>query len=339
MGLIGDFKRIGRTLMKSINVLGAALAMFPKMIFILVKLVDLIRNIKVLSVLLTFVKLYLFFWACVFWLCWKIIVEYLLHIVILAILSCLSLTCFVLTVTFVVLVSFWDCIVFRGWLYPLYYRFISATENNPDGWLLSNGYHHQNKNERIFGISRFKCPENYIPDSLANSLFCKKMNSDQFAYCPIANIQKQYFYDKMQGRKSLKPFVPNINFMNKSSINKRNIIDTKIKNDQNEMNFCNTYTKNTTPLSKMICGTSDFSIGADTTKLNRICAETFCSNGNWEPFCSKMNISQNINREEIDRINYTFSTTIYQKIYSSVLLIILLTVMSNVIINKFRSTH
>jgi hypothetical protein len=265
--------------------------------------------------------------------------RYLAHFVILVILTVLNGFVFTLTILFTVFVSFWDCIIFKGWLYPLFYRFIGATENSPDGWLLSNGYHHNNKNESLFGISRMKCPENYIPDGSTNDLFCKRISSDQFSYCPHANIQKQFFYGKTKGNRNLKPFVPNLDFMNKSPVEKQKIINSKEISDRSEMNYCNTYTKNTIPLTKLICSSSDLSLGSENNTMQQICAETFCRNGSWESFCGKMNPVKQKNQKEIEKINLIVSTTTLQKAYYNTLIILILVTISNIMFNKIKNIH
>lgn len=333
MGLIDDIKNLGKAFVRIGKVLLAALKLFPNIIFLFEKFALIFTKPHLLIFL--WVQIYIYLWCCIFYLFWVLFLKYVFHIYLLFVFSGLNLFMFMVTIIFFVFVSFWDCSIFRGWLYPLFYRFIGATENSPDGWLLSNGYHHQNKNKRIFGLSRYKCQENYIPDASTSNLFCKRISSDQFSYCPIANIQKEYFYGETKGRYSLKPFDPGFNFMNKSSAEKEIIINAKKASDRHEMDHCNTYTKNTKPLSKLICRASEFNIG-DNSKIDGICAETFCTNGNWDQFCSKMNI-KHINRKEIDTINMSVTTSISEKIYFSVLIIVFMTLMSNVMINKFKN--
>ena len=337
MGLISDLKKMGDTIKKTIQTLIAALMMFPKIIFLFEKLISLITKPHLFILLI--VQIYIFMYFCVLWLLWVMFLRYLVHFVTLVALTVLNGWVFTLTILFTVFVSFWDCIIFKGWLYPLFYRFIGATENSPDGWLLSNGYHHNNKNESLFGISRMKCPENYIPDGSTNDLFCKRISSDQFSYCPHANIQKQFFYGKTKGNRNLKPFVPNLDFMNKSPVEKQKIINSKKISDQSEINYCNTYTKNTIPLTKLICSSSDLSLGSENNTMQQICAETFCRNGSWESFCGKMNPVKQKNQKEIEKINLIVSTTTLQKAYYNTLIILILVTISNIMLNKTKNIH
>ena len=337
MGLISDLKKMGDTIKKTIQTLIAALRMFPKVILLFEKLITLITKPHLFILLI--VQIYIFMYFCVLWLLWIMFLRYLAHFVILVVLTVLNGLVFTLTILFTVFVSFWDCIIFKGWLYPLFYRFIGATENSPDGWLLNNWYHHNNKNESLFGMSRMKCPENYIPDGSTNDLFCKKISSDQFSYCPHANIQKQFFYGKTKGNRALKPFVPNVDFMNKSPVEKQKIINSKEISDRYEMDYCNTYTKNTIPLTKLICSSSDLSSGSENNTMQQTCAETFCSNGSWESFCGKINPIKQQNRKEIEKINLVVSTNTLQKAYYNTLIILILVTISNIMLNKVKNIH
>jgi hypothetical protein len=132
--------------------------------------------------------------------------------------------------------------------------------------------------------------------------------------------------------------VPNLDFMNKSPVEKQKIINSKEISDQSEMNYCNTYTKNTIPLTKLICSSSDLSSGSENT-MQQICAETFCSNGSWESFCGKMNPVKQKNQKEIEKINLVVSTTTLQKAYYNTLIILILVTISNIMLNKIKNIH
>ena len=263
----------------------------------------------------------------VFSVLWRIFLQYLVHLCLLLIGTINALVFFAISCVFIAIIMLFDAIIFRGWLYPLYYRMFGACENQPNAWYENGSYQTRNMNDGKF----FKCGENYIPDS-SNMFFCTRLNTYEPRFCPTTALYRLYNGKDVKDTLFGHDFHPTS--IMKKNINGRNFETTKfILNKLSYLDSCNTYSQKHNAMSEQICRSID-SI-ADKNKKNRmsnICHEQYCTQGKREVFCNKLESNNTIFKNVVQpEKSVSTNHNIYEKIYLNTVYLMVLALVISII--------
>lgn len=262
------------------------------------------------------------------YLIWNIGLKYILHLFFMIIGSWIALVLFVITCFFIAVIMLFDVIIFRGWIYPLYYRTFGASENQPNAWYENGSYQRRNLNDGNF----YKCGDNYVPDS-SNIFFCSRLNTYEPRFCPTTALYRLY---KGNGEKYTffgHDFQPTS--IMKKNINGRNVELTKfILNKLSYLDSCNTYTKKQDLVSKQICKSIDTI--ADRNNRNRmsnICHEQYCTQGKRAIFCNKLDSNATIQNgvQTKNLVDSKGNDNINEKLYFNTVYLIVLALVISII--------
>jgi hypothetical protein len=338
MGIIDDFKNIG-DFFKDIGLtIYTALKIFPKIATLFVELMKLIT--KPAEFIMFFVKIFIFGVLCIFNLFWVACLRKILIFILLIISLILSLMCFVMSSIFTIIVSFWDCVIFRGWLYPSYYRYIGAAENDPSSWAYNGGFHKMNVSDKVFMMSAYRCDNNYFPDPSMGNILCKRKENDQPSHCSQANIYNLYNTNRTHGSLNQKTFLPGLNFVDQSDTVKREMIESQKKNNKMTNDSCDLYMNQTTPFSKQICKSADMALITPSSDMQKMCMNTFCTNGKWDSFCQRLEDKPKYSEKPEyvvkNNLNSVILKPLFPKYYANVLYSGWLIIIIHIIIEKTK---
>jgi hypothetical protein len=327
--VVRAFTAIGKFFAKIIKALWTALKFFPLVGKLFIFLFSAIKSPG--DFLLIWVKLAIFWTLCVYNLIWTILRPAFIAVW-LFLTSLLFLFCAICSFVITIFLSFWDCVVFRGWVYPVFYRFLGACENEPGSWLTNGSYHESNINEKKMGISFYKCGENYIPNNSMGGIICERSSSDQPTYIPPTNIQKLFRSKEIHGHIEPTPFVPDIDFMDQPLTVRKNIIAEKKKRNWHSNNVCEAYSPYSEPVSRLICKTSGVLTNNTTKmKMDDICYKTFCKNGKWDSFCHRVSEDTITNTTNMESIAETHEPVLPKYVFNVVFTIILLVMIDTIL--------
>lgn len=230
--------------------------------------------------------------------------EMLLYFVVLIIGSILNITLYVYIITLIVIMMFFDTYLTHGLIYRFIYWMFGANENSPSAWYKHSGYHYgydlckkegstqcngyyQNKVKRMF-LAYYRCGDNYKPDRETKGFMCSRKYEQEPGYCLQSNIYRLYNNMTPAIPYTPGPFVPTIEYL-QSTEKQRKKQQNKFKTmKHNFYNNCNATMQPFDPLSKNICRVYSGVSNNNSSAMESFCYNTYCKNGNREPFCYKM---------------------------------------------------
>jgi hypothetical protein len=254
-----------------------------------------------------------------------------LFIFILLVISTL-LSCFIfcLYCVFIFVCYLFDASIFRGWVYPIYYRLIGSCENSPNAWFENIGYQRRNINDGF----HFRCGDNYIPDEM-NSSSCKRLSSSEPRFCPYPNIYRTYKNKSVKQTLYDDNFHPSHNMTNVTG--RRREISEFMLNSMLFRDSCETYMRPYSQITESIC--KSLNMGVKRSKLhgiNKTCFDSFCTNGMWSPFCNKLSGRTTDTVTDVI-LQKKYDAPVHAKIYFNVLFISILIMICQIMILKIQS--
>jgi len=259
--------------------------LFPKIFMVLKSIIFMIKS--PMDVIKLFARLFIFCIMVMFSIAWKILLKAVFVFGLMINGTILNTGLFLTMSAFSATLYGIDVKVFRGWLYPILYYTITATENSPDSWFETNGYHVKNKSHRNV-LSWWPCFNGFVPDKRFANLLCRPKNSHVPGYCPQANLQRLNRGKKTDSLVTPKKFEPTPAFLYSSSIQRKVMINQRENELKKHSDRCNVYMHKYEPLSKNICTGLDMYSGSKRKKMNDVCYNMYCSNGKREMFCNKL---------------------------------------------------
>ena len=257
--------------------------------------------------------------------------EFILYCLVLYAFTLYNLAWWAIMTVYTTVSMFLDLTIFKGKLYSFLYWLLGATENGPRAWYMKEGFHfgqhmckadkcdmyYRNKNNRMF-FSYHACGNNFKPSQQHKGFMCSKLHPGEPGYCLQANINRireneptSYFANIVPGK-----FMPDLEYLESSKSNRRKIAKNFKKMKQNFWNNCENTMEDYDPLAKNICRLYPEVIKEkyfDQTR--KMCYNTYCSNGNREPFCYKFtkntNSMMNPDTQNTNIMNSLFVSTIY----------------------------
>ena len=196
----------------------------------------------------------------------------------------------------VMLFIFWGLdTVTKGAVSTFYYKYFDASENPPDDWYTTTGFHEGNKTNKgsIIGFKYLPCGKGYKADILTNTM-CVKKQTYEPNMCPQANIYRVYNQELgLDAIYPLKPkdFEPSLNFAQKSENGRMQELKAYNKNKRAFYENCSITMKPYDDISKSICKNIDSVSSIDQKKKNELssmCYDAYCNNGTYEKFCNKL---------------------------------------------------
>jgi len=259
--------------------------LFPKLFRVLQAIIFAIKS--PMDVVKLIGRLIVFLIMVIFSICWTIILKTIFVFFLMIFGSVINTILFIIMSAFSVLLYAVDVKLFRGWLYPILYYTITATENSPDAWFETNGYQVKNSSERKV-MSWWPCFNGFVPDKRYANLICKPTNSHVPNFCPQANLQRLNRNKRTSSLLVPKKFEPDMLFLNSSTLQRKVMINQRERELKKYHDSCTDYMDPYNPLSKNICTGLDLYSGSNRKKINDVCYTTYCSNGKREMFCNKL---------------------------------------------------
>ena len=182
-----------------------------------------------------------------------------------------------------------DVNLFRGRLYPIFYRYFIAVENKPSAWYEVGGYHARNRNERLLLAMR-ECGTNYVPDDQTGRLTCVRKMEGEPKFCPQANIYRVFRNMSMKTPYKPREFIPDAKFMEMKPSARRKLIADYKKMKLKFYRDCDKKMQFFDSTTKSICRSIDTLDLSESQKRNLrgLCFDTYCRNGRRERFCHAM---------------------------------------------------
>ena len=223
----------------------------------------------------------------------------------------------------------------NNWASKILYNTLLSCENDPLNWYKESRYDLGNKKTK--GIFCYKtCRTNYKLSS--DKMFCERSSNNVPYYCPQPLLYRVFKDEYTNGSYSLKPFIvkdnPQLLFMNQFQQNAF-ILNYK-NNKKNYYNSCSNVNsgdyKNT--IGKSVCAANhnekDINIK---NKINNICRDTYCTNGNYENFCYKY--PEKTNNLQLDFIKDKNKRKMFTK--NALLLVILTIIITFIMYNMEKN--
>jgi len=244
-------------------------------------------------------------------------------------------------IVIIIVVSIFTLIVWiidqlaNNWASKILYSTLLSCENDPLNWYKESRYDLGNKKTK--GIFCYKtCRTNYKLSS--DKMFCERSSNNVPYYCPQPLLYRVFKDEYTNGSYSLKPFIvkdnPQLLFMNQFQQNAF-ILNYK-NNKKNYYNSCSNvnsgHYKNT--IGKSVCAANhnekDINIK---NKINNICRDTYCTNGNYENFCYKY--PEKTNNLQLDFIKDKNKRKMFTK--NALLLVILSIIITFIMYNMEKN--
>ena len=281
---------------------------FPKMFEVLKAIIFMIKS--PMDVIKLFARLFVFLIMVMLSILWIILFKTITVFSLMIIGSVINCILFLVMAAFSVLLYRFDVKLFRGWLYPILYYVITATENSPDAWFETNGFHMKNNSTRT-GVSLWPCFNGFVPDKRFANLLCKPINPHVPAFCPQANMQRLNRNKRTNSLLMPKKFEPDIRFLNSSTMQRKVMINQRERELKKHNDSCSAYMNTYDPISKNICTGLDLYSGSNRRKMNDLCYNMYCSNGKREMFCNKLSQPVRSTEPYENLKSHSFSQTVF----------------------------
>lgn len=260
-----------------------------------------------------------------------IVGEFIAYVLVLGVFTFYNVGWWAIMTVYTTVSMFLDITILKGKLYAFLYWLLGATENGPRAWYMKEGFHfgqhmckadkcnmyYQNKNNRMF-LAYHACGNSFKPSQQHKGFMCSKLHPGEPGYCLQANInrireneQTSYFANIVPGK-----FMPDLEYLESSKSGRRKIAKNFKKMKQNFWNNCENTMEDYDSLAKNICRLYPEVIKEkhfDQTR--KMCYNTYCSNGNREPFCYKFtkntSLMMNPDTQNTNIMNSLFVSTIY----------------------------
>jgi hypothetical protein len=224
----------------------------------------------------------------------------------------MNVVLYVIVIVLTIIMMTFDITITNGLIYRFIYWMFGATENSPSAWYKNAGYHYgydlckkdnntqcngfyQNKAKRMF-FAYYRCGDNYKPDRQTKGFMCDRKYEQEPGFCLQSNIYR--LYNNLSTKMPYTPgsFLPTIDYL-QSTEKKRKKLQGNFKNmKHNFYNNCNATMEPFDPLSKNICRVYSGVMNSNKNSMESLCFNTYCKNGNREPFCYKMTNNYSTNR-------------------------------------------
>jgi hypothetical protein len=273
------------------------------------------------------------FFACflfVFYILWKIAFRNFVFIpAILALHTVLTCCLIVLYCIFIVICLLFDTVIFRGWIYPIYYRMFGASENSPNSWYENYGYQRRNINEG----NSLRCRDNYTPDK-NNSFMCSRLPSYEPRFCPEPLVYRLHKNKPDTKLFSGKEFIPSRDMYKNGNTEKKRELSEYLINTMEYTDSCKVYMKKYTSLTQSICKSLDMSSKSSHAQtLRDICYKSYCINGEWGNFCHKLDVDFEGNDAPAD-LESSAPSHVYMKLYFNCIFVGLMILICHIILSK-----
>lgn len=163
------------------------------------------------------------------------------------------------------------------------YKYFEACENPPDAWYMTPGWHKGNKNKKyIFAYNA--CEAGYTANNVSG-LFCQKNSPYELELCPQVNLYRLMNDKETKGKLHNPDFNPNTQeFLKKNSLGKQRMIDEYIDVIKTNNKVCSQTMKSKDTILKTHCSKSTNNKSVE----SQLCYDIYCRNDKREPFCHKL---------------------------------------------------
>ena len=195
-----------------------------------------------------------------------------------------------------------------GLFYRTIYWLVGATENAPASWYLTPGHHYgydscnkpgntnstecnnsyENKAKRMF-FAYYPCGNSYKPDRTTKGFTCTRKYDQEPSYCLQANIYR--LKNNLNVLTPIVPdrFVPSMEYLKATKAKRKNLQSKYKQMKTNFYNNCAEGMYDYDALTKNICKLYPSIVNEDDrNKMETLCYNAYCVNGNREPFCYRM---------------------------------------------------
>lgn len=195
-----------------------------------------------------------------------------------------------------------------GLFYRTIYWLVGATENAPASWYLTPGHHYgydscnkpgntnstgcnnsyENKAKRMF-FAYYPCGNSYKPDRTTKGFTCTRKYDQEPSYCLQANIYR--LKNNLNVLTPIVPdrFMPSMEYLKATKAKRKNLHSKYKQMKTNFYNNCAEGMYDYDALTKNICKLYPSIVNEDDrNKMETLCYNAYCVNGNREPFCYRM---------------------------------------------------